>query len=78
MVLRWLREHGQWYVGCGWTWGSYSATRRLTESLAARVLVSKKEVKTAHGTLEVYTPITRETYERYFREALHREPPEWQ
>ncbi len=35
-VLKALREHGCWYVGCGWTWTTYSQTQKIMDSLVRR------------------------------------------
>ena len=41
IMLRHLRERGVWYGGCGWSWGTYSETVRIMESLVARGLAVK-------------------------------------
>lgn len=38
-VLRCLKDHGQWFRGCGWVWNTHSGTERILDSLVKRGLV---------------------------------------
>jgi len=46
-MLNSLREHREWYPGCGWIWSNVSATVRICESLARRGLVASAPTKRA-------------------------------
>ena len=43
IMLRALAERRAWYGGCGYAWGTYSATVRIMESLVKRGLAAKAE-----------------------------------
>jgi hypothetical protein len=48
-LLKSLCHHGAWYEGCGWSWGSTRATRRLLDTLVRR--------KLAYTELKRYAPL---------------------
>ena len=38
-ILKTLRQHGDYYKGCGWVWSGHLTTVRLLDSLVRRGLV---------------------------------------
>jgi hypothetical protein len=54
-VLRCLREHGSWHVGCGWLWDTYSGTARVMDSLVKRGLATVEHGGTYHRA--IYYPV---------------------
>ena len=57
-VLRCLRQHKCWYLGCGWIWSNNSETVRLMESLVKRGLVTKSKTTGLMGAqVDLYMPV---------------------
>lgn len=56
MMLRLLRERGSWSRGGWWTYGSYSYTERVLESLVRRGLVER--IDSTVGSAATYVAVS--------------------